>query len=216
MYGSHSFRIRSISLGSDGNFQEWVIVEVDQLTYDKYNWGVALAFIVIFLVIIITTVYNKCKTYRSSRTSDHDHEYLLPRRMDSDIVEEHIEITGSPQQIQPVVRHPSTPPPTEREQRQQRRPLLPISEDSQMELMFFKSNTTLDQPTTSSHATTSSSGIHIPETTSQSSRSFARRILSPVQGTPRNDRAGSSEMEDSLLSRSPETQNHSTDESDYE
>lgn len=76
MYGLHSFRVRSISLGEDGSYSDVVMVEVDRLPHDSYTLGVALSFGVIFGLIVITIAGNKCRAYRTRRRV-HDSDCLL-------------------------------------------------------------------------------------------------------------------------------------------
>lgn len=54
---------------------------MDQQSDDKYTWGIALTFICIVVIVVMTTVYRKVKAYRN-RTGDTD--FLLSDRRYSD------------------------------------------------------------------------------------------------------------------------------------
>lgn len=164
MHGSHSFRVRSLSLGQDGDFSKWVIVEVDDLSYIMYNWGIGLAFIVIFIIILITVVYKKTRICRGQRV--HDIDYLLPSRRDSDESSVQFSSTVSLQhaskRTQPRQSSPSSIPSSAVEEHQRPRPRVPTSERIQMTV--FKSNVVKDS-TLSPSTSTDPSAIPVQEST---------------------------------------------------
>lgn len=162
MHGSHTFRVRSLSLGQDGVFSKWVIVEVDDLSYILYNWGIGLAFIVIFTIILITVVYKKTRMCRRHRI--HDIDYLLPSRRDSDESSVQFSSTVS---LQPATKRTqsrqsrqSSIPSSAVEEHQQPRPRFPTSE--RMQMTVFKSNVVKDS-TLSPSTSTDPSAIPVQE-----------------------------------------------------
>lgn len=237
MHGTHSFRVRTLSLGQDGNFSEWVEFEVDDLSYIKYNWGIASTFIVIGIIVIITIVCKKTRICRSRQI--HDIDFLLPDRRDSD----QSSVVNSPnessrperKEIQPSQ---SSQSPTLKEQQ----PRAQTSEGIQMTVFksnFSGSTLSLNQPSTSTdpRPTRLSTAIPVQEFTSHSptDTSLMKRFLRSIQVTPRIDGSSqqliSFEMEqasiedaqiedtsiaDTLLSESPATRGRVISESESE
>ncbi len=198
--GSHAFRARYLSIGYDGEFNDWVWVDVDDLSDNKYKWGIALAFICIIVIVIVTIICKKVKAYRNPRIGDID--FLLPDRRDSDddlITAERKPTHGLPVDKQNV---PSAWPSSQS--------LVP---SDGIPMSLFKSNESksnpLDQPSTSNPGPTKDTKLNV---------SPLQRILKNVQTTPPK-----SDDTEELLSESesepepePENADSSWNDDDYD
>lgn len=81
LHGTHTFRVRSISLGEDGNYSNVIVIKIER-SYHLYNWGTALAFFFIILFVIVMIAFRKYTSCQIRRGDDA--VLLLPERTDSE------------------------------------------------------------------------------------------------------------------------------------
>lgn len=187
-----------------------VVVEIDKLSNDTYNsiWGISLTFIVIFLIIIITTSYQKFKVCRVPQT--HDNDYLLRERSDSghSIIQQPISSSESTQTTRKTKRNVAT--------HGAKKSLSHSPTSDGIQMTVFKSNVpiSLDQPSSSGLNLTKSSSF-IPVQSSHPNVSTFEGILEPFHplytrgesSTQRTDMDNSEgiTLQDDLLPYSPGT-----------
>ncbi|KAG4072256.1 hypothetical protein HA402_004188 [Bradysia odoriphaga] len=80
--GAHFFRIRSISIGSNGLFSNAAVVLVEPPDYSLYIWGAVMAISSIVIITLAWCVYSPIKKRLSRQSQDKD--LLLPKDDSSD------------------------------------------------------------------------------------------------------------------------------------
>ncbi|XP_037024590.1 insulin-like peptide receptor [Bradysia coprophila] len=80
--GAHFFRIRSISIGSNGLFSTPAVIIVEPPDYSLYIWGVVLAISAIVLILFVCCLYSPIQKRLSRQAEDKD--LLLPKDDSSD------------------------------------------------------------------------------------------------------------------------------------